>query len=688
MISTKTILLILISVIVFSTKTLLADGLLRSTDLGYPFELLRHTVSKIKVDVYGTAAQTTVYQEFINDGNETTNATYSFPLPDGAYGTQMLYSYQDSIYKAILQPIPQSNVPGTGEGGFVAELNQYLGKNKVSFTVKNIPAGGVQKIVFRYTQSLDFLSNKVYYRYPLYGGNFQPSSLNYLSFHIKVMHPAQTNAQFEFGTMTEVKTSKSDNINSSEFFVEKSKYIPSSDFTFSYRIKPEQSTNFVLYSKMNGKEGYYISNLFPGNTESKLTSANRHWVLLLDASTSMKGFKFEQSVEALKTFLMQLNQDDKLSIALFNRNVEWIAKDAQASSSKIKEIIGALSAIESNQLTGQTQILPVLNDVLNQSFLKEADSRIIVMTDGFSQWWSGEIGNPNEHPVFMVGLGDAVNHKRMEYISHSNMGFATFVNTNESVSDKLLLLTKSLKSHWIMDASHPLTSDSTTTNFPKRNNPQIYNGTHYYTVGKYIPGDTTFFHNFTYPSLQAGDNNVELQTVELTGTNAEWLQQFWYMESLKNLEIQSDLNISQREDRDKIIKLSLESEVKSMFTSYQADYSSVPDEVIYITDPTDELSILRTEKITKHNLMGIKASYRNGKLKIVIPNAQNLVPEKVEIIDLKGRIIRVSLTNLAMVSSNEVNLFLSKEMQTRLKAGLYFLKIKFRGASITLSINI
>ncbi|MEJ2055791.1 MAG: hypothetical protein P8X42_17900, partial [Calditrichaceae bacterium] len=68
---------ILISAFLFSKG--ICDGLMLPASEEYPKDLLRNRVTEVNVTINGLVAETEVYQEFVNEWYDTTDAVYSFP---------------------------------------------------------------------------------------------------------------------------------------------------------------------------------------------------------------------------------------------------------------------------------------------------------------------------------------------------------------------------------------------------------------------------------------------------------------------------------------------------------------------------------------------------------------------------------------------------------------------------------
>ena len=84
-------------------SSLFADGLLLPADENYPVDFLRNKITKVDVTINGLVAETVVYQEFINEWTESVDAVYNFPLPDNARSTMLLYTRNDTTFRAVYE---------------------------------------------------------------------------------------------------------------------------------------------------------------------------------------------------------------------------------------------------------------------------------------------------------------------------------------------------------------------------------------------------------------------------------------------------------------------------------------------------------------------------------------------------------------------------------------------------------
>jgi len=170
--------------LLFLTGSIYADGLMVPDEQNYPKELLQNRRTQIWVKIYGQLAETIVYQEFINEWHKPTGAVYNFPLAPDARATDLYYWYQDTCYRAVLKVKEQDVNPGTGEGEIAALVNEYIGRNGIKMHVKNIPAGGIQKVKLHFISLCEYYNGELTYRYPLATEDFITYPLDVLSAEI------------------------------------------------------------------------------------------------------------------------------------------------------------------------------------------------------------------------------------------------------------------------------------------------------------------------------------------------------------------------------------------------------------------------------------------------------------------------------------------------------------------------
>jgi hypothetical protein len=199
-------------VLIGLSKLVFADGLLLPKDVNYPADFLRNKTTKVNVKVDGLIAQTTVYQEFVNEWDQPVDAVYNFPLPADARSTQLLYTRNDTTFRAILRVEPEDPNPGTGEGGLAALVNEYIGSNGLKLSLKNIAPGAIQSVELSYISILDYNQGESIYEYPLATNDFITYPIDHLEFNFDVQTSREI-TQFTIPTHPNYQVLENDSTN-------------------------------------------------------------------------------------------------------------------------------------------------------------------------------------------------------------------------------------------------------------------------------------------------------------------------------------------------------------------------------------------------------------------------------------------------------------------------------------------
>ncbi|MBN1560373.1 hypothetical protein JW998_08990, partial [candidate division KSB1 bacterium] len=337
---------LLLSLLALSTMPLPADGLLMPTDESYPKDLLRNRLTHVTVKINGLIAETEVYQEFDNEWDHAVDAVYSFPLPPDARATQFLYWADDKVFKAVLKVREQAINPGTGEGGIVAQVNEYIGRNGIKVALKNIPAGALQRVKLYYVSQCDFYAGETSYSFPLETGDFVTFPLDHLQFSILVNSTSPIKS-FECPSHPEMILLKND---PHHLHVEimRSKAFVARNFEFIFHTEQDEM-GVDFYSVANDSmDGHFVLHVRPQNEAAATDVFRRRIIFAISNSSTMFGYKLDQSVKAIKSSLRQLSEADIFNIVLYNSSVIlWKPTPVNASSVNIVAAEAFLDGISS-----------------------------------------------------------------------------------------------------------------------------------------------------------------------------------------------------------------------------------------------------------------------------------------------------------------------------------------------------
>ncbi len=607
-----------------------ADGLMVPTKENYPKDLLRNRSTTVNVDIRGIVAETYVYQEFVNEWNDSTDAVYNFPLPPDARATEFVYWYKDTAYKAILKVKEQATNPGTGEGGIVAEINDYIGRNGIKVFLKSIPAGGVQKVMLHYISTCDYYQGKCTYNFPLNTESFISYPLENLQFNVNVYSNSQiVNYTSKFSNDFKVLQFTQDVL---KVELVKPKAYLTKDFDFTYEVN--QSNLGVDFYSIAGdsSDGHFALYIRPQNTVVQDSVFPRRIIFLLSNSSAMFGNKLSQSISAISKSLDQMNAKDEFNIVVFNYSVyPWQTKPITASAENIQNAKTYLSTITQGYGTMMDLGLKeCLNEIKDNSF----SNAILVFTNGRSPLDPQDIETLNSFKtgIFPIGIGDDLDRSKLEMTAQLNYGFVTYIDEGDNLSEKMVRVFNLISQPILKDVALEYGRADLTSILPEKL-PSTYAGSYFYTLGRY---------------KNSGESTLSIAGNSINGTNfynfklnfsaqknqPKFVETLWAKEMIDQLERIVDVDGETTELKDSLISLSLRYGIRCRYTAYVADYK----------DPWT--TGVDNEKLTSVPVSYIIGNYPNPfnpttKIRFYLDASSVGKVKFIKIFDCLGRLVRI-----------------------------------------------
>ncbi|MDZ7342690.1 MAG: VIT domain-containing protein, partial [candidate division KSB1 bacterium] len=549
-----------------------ADGLLRPADPAYPKDLLRHRLTRIEVRITGQIAETAVYQEFVNEWHQATNAVYSFPLPPDARATAFFYWYNDICYQAVLKVKEQAVNPGTGEGGIAAQINAYIGRNGIKVFLQNIPAGGIQKVQLHYISLCSYFDGELSYRFPLNTQDFVTYPLDLLSASIDVT----ANSAIQSYGITSHKNWTTLVREPQHVIVElnQSKAYLNQDLVFTYRI-PNDELSIDFYPVANDTmDGHFVLMINPDESVDTTRLLKKRVVFLLDNSSSMAGFKLSQSKEAIGWCLNMLKPDELFNIVIFNNSVsQWSAQLMPATPTNLQSaktfLAGVKTGSGSNLHTALQQALALFKD-------KNLCNSILLFTDGFSVVDPIDIESRNAFKagIFCIGIGEDLDRAKLEMVALRNYGFVTYLNETDNLLAGIQRVFRQINQPILMDTRIEFGMSDAYAMLPSKF-PSIYRGFRFFLTGRYHTAFKSAFSiaGYSATGIQAYDFYLDFAAANLKYRFAESI---WAKEMIDDIERQIAV-FGETDSLKKLdIELSLKYNIRCKYTAYIADYATLP----------------------------------------------------------------------------------------------------------------
>lgn len=563
----------------------LADGLLLSNDEDYPGRLLRNRITQIDVNIQDLYSTTTVYQEFVNDWDTTTDAVWSFPLPHNARSVKLMYTRNDTTFQAILIESTQSTNPGTGTGGIAAQINQYMGSNSLRLQLREITPGAIQKLELTYISLLDLFQGNCTYRYPLETADFIDYPLDHLELTLSIQSSREiTGFSMETHPGYEV-------IQADDYSMEIEMYEPvaflNRDLVFEYQVT-NNIFGWQFFSALNTEvAGHFAFFLTPPNIASDDEVLNRRIVFLLSTSSTMAGYKLEASRAAIVLALAELTESDYFNILTYNYwTSSWQNQCVAATEANRQAAVNYLDALN---FSGGNRLDYALAAALDQFVEDDYHQSILAFSDGLSPLDPIQVAEDNVHNVaiFPIAFGENVSRTRLDMTARLNRGFTTYLDNESNLIEEV---------HRVFQIINEPIFNNVSLNF---NNPdvyavipEVYPNTYagYYSLysGRYtLPQNSNLF--FAGNGV-AGEQQIGFPLEFSTDTTDWGLPAYlWAKQSIDNLEQNIDVYGETDALKDSSVALSLRYQMRCRYTAYFADYEEIIDPPIYVQPEVSEL---------------------------------------------------------------------------------------------------
>ena len=667
---------ILLIILVFAIlQNIHADGLMLPINENYPKDFLHNKSTEITVNIKGLIAKTIVRQEFTNEWNQAVDAVYSFPLPADARAIDIFYWRNDSMFRAVLKVRQQSVNPGTGDGGVAGLVNQYMGKNAIRIELKEIPAYGIQRVEIHYVSLLDYYYNESTYTYPLDTRDFVTYPLDYLKISFNVESKSKISS-YEIPSHQGFNRVNGDD-NSLHLELAKSKAYIATDLVFKYTVEDNALTTDFYSAKSDTTDGYFNLFVRSPKLQKRMILGNK-LVFLMGNSNRMTGYKIEQAIEAISESLDNLRPYDMFNIILFNYSVSsWKSNLVEATAENINEAKAYLKTISTE---GGSNMDAGIKEALSQFTQSTFNNAILAFTDGYTVIDPIEVADMNQYNtgIFIAGIGEDIDRKRLEMTATYNHGFATYLSeTNIKQGIKQIFgriyqpILKNVAIDYQKDDLYALMPQTL---------PAVYTGSYLMISGRYSNPEEK---EILLKGENAAGNQSYPFTVNFRSDSLETVYAvfLWAKLAIDDLEQQIHIYGEDEALKDSVIKLSLNYNIRCRYTAYIADYKNTSSSTDYsytdddVDGKTDEEIVNINETVYQENIV-IEKVFPNpfaGIITLKMNFKKNNNTKILKIFDIYGKLIACIDISEYNEGSHTITLDLSKY---RLRDGIYFIQMQ------------
>lgn len=437
-----------------------AIGLLIPTDTSQrPFDVESH---RVEVTVSNTAAVTKITQVFRNHTNRPMEATFVFPIPEGATVSDFsLWINGKKTKGAVLESkearrIYESIVRRVEDPGLI----EYMDGKLFRASIFPIPAGGTQQLELKFGQVLKKQGGMYRYSYPLAVGRKYVTAKTNKDFTLT----AKVQSPLPITTVYSPSHKISNQRKSTREVVvgtEEMKATLDKDFELFIGLsKKDIGLNMLTYDAdgQGGEPGYFMVALAPRVDAKAHEEIGQTFTFVMDTSGSMAGEKIEQARKTLAFCLQRLRPQDHFNIVRFSTDVEALYTNPKAATKA--NVLAGLAFARELEPAGGTAISPALERALGQTTAKGQPHQVIFVTDGIPTVGETDAKKINamikaknaaQTRLFAFGVGYDVNTSLLDGMASQTRGRSDYVKPGENMEEAVSALYTRISSPVLTD---------------------------------------------------------------------------------------------------------------------------------------------------------------------------------------------------------------------------------------------
>ena len=433
-----------------------------------PLRLANH---KVTVRILGPMARTEIDETFQNDGGDTLEGMYRFPLPADAQlerlalevdGVLQEGSFVDrdraaAIWRGVIHhatpkaPKPKEEmiwVPGPWRDPALLEWQRG---GRFELRIFPIPPRAGRRVIVAYTQAVAPQGEGRRYVYPLPHAANRASEVGHFQLDAKVSGANPAAPVKVRGYDLAVRREEGATV----LTLDRGSFLPAGDLVIDYQLpNPGAQLRSFTFQKNPGEPAYAMVAVrprLPAWTETK----PRDHVIVVDSSQSMAGERFTRATHLATTLLAEMDRRDRVWVAACDLDCRWSEPRSYTPSEQTagmaREFFGGIRPAGSSNLIAslRTAIASAPRD-------REAGTelRVLYIGDGMSTVGHRTPGALAEqvkrlrdtHPglvISTVGIGGDADSAALEAMARAGGGQAIAYRPGERLSDVALKVLES-----------------------------------------------------------------------------------------------------------------------------------------------------------------------------------------------------------------------------------------------------
>lgn len=571
--------------VIFTAASVYGQGIImdRRADTSVVPVAGQYEIRQIAIDaqVRDQVASVQVTQEFYNPTPGTLEVEYLFPLPaDGAIrsmtlmvdgkempGQLLAADEARRIYEEIVR---RKKDPA---------LLEWMGQGLFKTSVFPVPAGKSCKLVLRYTQLLAREQDRVTFSYPLGTQKMSGKPVQLLS--VRVSMDAKQPIKSIYSPSHAVTITRPGD-RSATATLEMRDVLPGGDFRLIYGVNDQQvGATLLSYRPDDSEDGYFLllaSPGIPGVTRPDAKTPEKTVVFVIDKSGSMGGKKIAQARDAARFVLGTLNEGDRFNLIVYDDAVQAFKPELQMFNDKSKQ--EAMAFVDNIRDGGATNINEALRTAMGMIQDDSRPAYILFLTDGLPT--AGEqnemkiaenVKNANGHHARLIafGVGDDVNARLLDRLSHGNGGVSEFVKPNDNLEGPVSKFASRLTAPVLANVKVTMEGTDINRAYP-RDLGDLFEGGQIVWAGRYRKSGNV---RVTIGGSVSGNPRKFESSTTLasasSGSAYEFVERLWAVRRIGELIDQIDLHGKNNELIHELTALSTKYGILTPYTSFLAD---------------------------------------------------------------------------------------------------------------------
>ncbi len=513
-----------------------------------------------------------------NPGSGVIEAEYYLPLPaDGAISSLTLMvdgkelpgklMNKDEARRVYEDIVRRKQDPA---------LLEYMGQGLYKTSVFPIPAGASRTVTLKYTQLCDKDRDTVAFRYPL--GTQKVCTKPVKKLMVRLAIESDKPIKAVYSPTHRIGTHRPDDHHATVSY-EQHDAIPRDDFVLYHSTQGgDLGATLLSYKPGQTEDGYFVLLASPALPKLDRKPEPKSVVFVIDRSGSMAGKKIEQAREAARFVVNHLNAGDTFNIIAYDDSVEQFRPEMQSLDATTKR--DAIAFINNLRDGGSTNIDAALTAAMGTLRDGGRPNYVLFLTDGLPT--AGEqdemkiadrakAANQIGARLIVFGVGNDVNARLLDRLSHGNGGVSEFVKPNENLEAAVSRFAKRLTSPVLADIAVALPGTTVNRHYPHAV-PDLFDGGQVVWVGRYTkPGHTAI----NIIGKVAGETRTFSFEGKLAahtdGAAYAFAEKLWAMRRIGYIIDQIDLKGQNDELVNELVALSTKHGILTPYTSFLAD---------------------------------------------------------------------------------------------------------------------